>query len=66
MKVAAVPFSSVWMFHGFWLGNEHTVTVGTTSSMHFLMKPVTDVLERESDEEKEPEREPDRTRERAR
>ena len=29
---------------GFWLGYVRTVTVGTTSSMHLLMKPMTDVV----------------------
>ena len=47
LKAAALPFSSVRMLpviHGFWLGYECTVTVGTTLSMHLLMKPVTDAM----------------------
>ena len=41
-KAAALPFSSVQMLpviHRFWLGYACTVTVGTMSSMHLLMKP---------------------------
>ena len=47
MKVAALPFSSVRMLpviHDFWLGYVRTVTVGTTSAMNLLIKPVTDVV----------------------
>ena len=47
LEAAALAFSSVWMLlviHGFWLGYVCTVTVGTSSSMHLLMKPVTDVV----------------------
>lgn len=32
------------LIHGFWLGNVRTVTVGTTLSIHFLMKPVTELV----------------------
>ena len=32
------------VINGFWLGYVRTVTVGTTSSMHLLMKPLTDVV----------------------
>ena len=32
------------VIHSFWLGHVRTVTVGTTSSMHLLMKSVTDVV----------------------
>ena len=38
-EAAALAFS-----HGFWFGYVRTVTVGTTSSMHILIKPVTDVV----------------------
>jgi hypothetical protein len=31
------------VFDGFWLGYVFTVTVGATSSMHLLMKLVTDI-----------------------
>jgi hypothetical protein len=37
----------MWMLpviQGFWLGYVRTVTVGTTSSMHLLMKPMTEVV----------------------
>ena len=37
----------MWMLpviHGFWLGYVRIVTVGTTSSMHLLMKPMTEVV----------------------
>ena len=47
LETAALVFSSVRMLpviRGFWLGYVHTVTVGTTSSMHLLMKPMTDVV----------------------
>ena len=47
LKVAALAGSSVRMLpviHVFWLGYVRTVTVGTTSSMHLLMKAVTDVV----------------------
>ena len=47
LKEAALAFSSMWMLpviHGFWLGYVRTVTVGTTSSMHLLMKPMTEVV----------------------
>ena len=47
MKAAALAFSLVRMLpviYGFWLWYVRTVTVGTTSSMHLLMKPVTDVV----------------------
>ena len=46
LKASAVAFSSMWMLpiiHCFWLGYVRTVTV-ETSSMHLLMKPVTDVV----------------------
>ena len=45
LKVAALAFSSVQMLpviNVFWLG--YLVTVGMTSSMHLLMKPVTEVV----------------------
>jgi hypothetical protein len=48
LKAEALAFSSVRMLrviHGFWLGYVRTVTVGTTSSMHLLMKPVTEVVD---------------------
>ena len=32
------------VIHGFWLGYVRTVTVGTTSLMHLLMKPMTEVV----------------------
>uniref|UniRef100_A0A4W5LR58 Uncharacterized protein n=1 Tax=Hucho hucho TaxID=62062 RepID=A0A4W5LR58_9TELE len=32
------------VIHGFWLGYVRTVTVGTTTLMHLLMKPMTDVV----------------------
>ena len=32
------------VIHGFWFGYVRIVAVGTTSSMHLLMKPVTDVI----------------------
>ena len=47
LKTTALAFSSVRMLpviHDFWLGYVRTVTVGTTSSMHLLMKPMTDVV----------------------
>ena len=47
LKGTALPFCSVRMLpviRGFWLVYVRTVTVGTTSSMHLLMKPVTDVV----------------------
>ena len=47
LKAAALVFSSVRILpviHGFWLGNVRMVTVGTTSSIHLLMKPVTEVV----------------------
>ena len=47
LEAAALPFSPVRMLpviHGFWLGYVRTFTVGTTSLMHLLMKPVTDVV----------------------
>jgi hypothetical protein len=47
LKAAVLPFSSVLMLpviHGFWLGYVRTVIMGTTSSMHLLLKPVTDVV----------------------
>ena len=47
LKAAALAFSSVQILpviHGFWLGNVRTVTVETTSLMHLLMKPVTEVV----------------------
>ena len=47
LKVAAVAFSSMRMLpviHGFWLGYVRTVTVGTSSSMHLLMKLMTEVV----------------------
>ena len=45
--MAALAFSAVRtlpVIHGFWLGYVRTVIVGTTSSMHLLKKPVTDVV----------------------
>ena len=45
--MVALAFSSVRMLpviHGFWLGYVRMVTVGTTSSMHSLMMPITDVV----------------------
>ena len=47
LKAAALAFSSMWMLpviQGFWLRYVRTVTVGTTSSMHLLMKPMTEVV----------------------
>jgi hypothetical protein len=47
MKAAALAFSSVWMLPVtlcFWLGYVRTVTVGTMSSKHLLIKPMTDVM----------------------
>ena len=41
LKAADLAFSTMRMLpviHGFWLGYVRTVTVGTTSSMHLLMK----------------------------
>ena len=39
----ALVHNSVHTSH-FWLGYVRTVTVGTTSSMHLLMKPMTEVV----------------------
>ena len=47
MKATALAFRSVQMLsviHGFWLGYVHTVTVGTTSLMHILIKLVAEVV----------------------
>ena len=47
LKAAALAFSSMRMLpviHRFWLGYVRTVTVGTTSLMHLLMKPMTEVI----------------------
>jgi hypothetical protein len=47
VKKTALVFSPVRMLpviHGFWSGYVRTVNVETTSSMHLLMKPVTDVV----------------------
>ena len=47
LKTAALALSSMWMspvIYGFWLGYVRTVTVGMTSSMHLLMKLMTEVV----------------------
>ena len=47
LKAAALAFSSLRMLpviQGFWLGYVRTITVGTMSSMHLLMKPLTEVV----------------------
>ena len=38
------PALTLCLFDGFWLVYVRTVTVGTTSSMHLLMKPMTEVV----------------------
>ena len=47
LETVAQAFISVLMFsviHGFWLGYVRSDTVGTMSSMHLLMKPVTEAV----------------------